>query len=141
MDLKWRRPSIDTAFHIDMTWWEYNERDIRVYIKDVLCDLCREECDSASRAVDVIDWVDEQTGEVTRVDWLWHSLRSCCSAHPDYITSNTPIMDAVFRTFLANGNQPLTVRQLHERLDKRPPATLLRILAGGPVYMGIRPVR
>lgn len=141
MTLRWQQPTIDTKFHIDMDWWQENKRDIRVYLKDMLCDLCKEEYASAKHSVEEIDWVDEQTGEVTRVDWLWHSLRSCCSTRPDYITPNTPIIDAVFRTFLANGNEPLSAQELYERIDRRPPETLVRILTAGPVYMGIRPLR
>lgn len=141
MTLRWQRPTVDTKFHIDMDWWRESQRDIRVYLKDMLCDLCKEEYASAEHGVEEIDWVDEQTGEVTRVDWLWHSLRSCCSKRPDYITPNTPIIDAVFRTFLANGNEPLSAQELYERIDRRPPETLVRILTAGPVYMGIRPLR
>lgn len=141
MKLRWQRPTIDTKFHIDMGWWQENKRDIRVYLKDMLCDLCKEEYASAKHGVEEIDWVDEQTGEVTRVDWLWHSLRTCCSTRSDYITPNTPIIDAVFRTFLANGNEPLSAQEIYERIDRRPPETLVRILTAGPVYMGIRPVR
>lgn len=137
---KWQRPTVDTKFHIDMAWWQENQRDIRVHIKDVLCDVCKEQCESVSTEDAEIDWVDEQTAEVTRVDWLWHSLRSCCSTRPEYISPNTPIVDAVFRTFLANGNEPLSVVELYALLDRRPPPTLLRILTGGSAYMGIRPV-
>ncbi|MBC7239451.1 MAG: hypothetical protein H5T71_05065, partial [Chloroflexi bacterium] len=75
-----------------------------------------------------------------RIDSLWHSLRTCCSKRPNYITPNMPIVEAVFRTFLANGNKPLSVNELYELLDRRPPQVLLRILTAGPVYMGIRPV-
>ena len=138
MVARWHRPTVDTKFHIDMRWWEDNNRNIRVYMREVLCDECRGDFDSADTGE--IDWVDEQTGEVTRVDGLVHALRTCCSMKPSYITPSTPIIDAVFRTFLANGNKPLTVRELYELLDRRPPEVLLRILTAGQVYMGIRPV-
>ena len=91
--------------------------------------------------LDNVDWVDEETGEVNQVDALWHSIRTCCSLKKDYITPNTPVVDAVFRTFLANGNKPLSMEELYELLDRRPPSMLLRIFVGGSVYMGIRPVR
>jgi len=139
MALTWQRPTVDTKFHIDMEWWEENQRDIRVYIRDMLCPECRMAYEAAG-PTDEIDWVDEQTGEVSRVDSLWHSLRTCCSKRPNYITPNMPVVEAVFRTFLANGNKPLSVNELYELLDRRPPQVLLRILTAGPVYMGIRPV-
>ncbi len=137
MVARWHRPTVDTKFHIDMNWWKENNRNIRVYIREMLCDECRN--DYAGIDTDEIDWVDEETGEVTRVDGLVHALRTCCSTKRSYITPSTPIIDAVFRTFLANGNKPLTVRELYELLDRRPPEVLLRMLTAGPTYMGIRP--
>jgi hypothetical protein len=139
MAVKWQRPTIDTKFHIDMNWWQENHRDIRTYLREILCDECRAEYASYQNQEEV-DWVDEQTGEVARVDGLWHSLRTCCSLKPGYISPNTPVIDAVFRTFLANGNKPLSIQELYEILDRRPPATLLRMLTVGSIYMGIRPV-
>jgi hypothetical protein len=139
---RWSRPTVDTRFHIDMRWWEEEEgRDIRVYMREALCDESRIDLAGMDQAQDVIDWVDEETGEVQRVDALWHAIRTCCSLKRDYIGPSSPVVDAVFRTFLANGNRPLTMRELYELLDRRPPETLLRIFTSGTVYMGIRPVR
>ena len=109
-------------------------------IQDALCDECRAQFADDYQDLKEIDWVDEHTGEVSRVDPLWHSLRTCCRLKPGYITPNTPVIDAVFRTFLGNGNEPLSINELYERLDRRPPQALLRILTAGSVYMGIRPV-
>jgi len=138
MVARYQRPTVDTKFHIDMRWWEANDLNIRVYMREALCDDCRNDFENADSGE--IDWVDGQTGEVTRVDGLVHALRTCCSMKPSYITPSTPIVDAVFRTFLANGNQPLSVRELYELLDRRPPEVLLRTLTAGPIYMGIRRV-
>jgi len=138
MVARYQRPTVDTRFHIDMRWWEENNLNIRVYMREALCDECRN--DFMGVDTGEIDWVDEQTGEVTRVDGLVHALRTCCSMKPSYITPSTPIIDAVFRTFLANGNRPLSVRELYELLDRRPPEVLLRMLTVGPTYLGIRRV-
>ncbi|MEA3406564.1 MAG: hypothetical protein U9R48_00605 [Chloroflexota bacterium] len=140
MAVKWQRPTVDTKFHIDLDWWKKRNRDIRIYMRDVLCGDCREEYGENFLDLREVDWVDEQTGEVKRVDPLWYNIQVCCSAQPDYITPHTPIVDAVFRTFLANGNEPLSIQELYELLDRRPPEVLLRILTAGQVYMGIRPV-
>ncbi|MFO7918540.1 MAG: hypothetical protein R6V13_10720 [Anaerolineae bacterium] len=141
MAVKWQRPTVDTKFHIDLDWWENKGRDIRIHMRDVLCEECREEYGENFLDLGEVDWVDEQTGEVERVDPLWHSIRTCCSSRSDYITPDTPIVDAVFRTFLANGNEPLSIQELYDLLDRRPPDVLLRILTAGQIYMGIRPVR
>jgi hypothetical protein len=114
---------------------------MRLYLREMLCASCRTILSDPQAMSVEIDWVDDQTGEVMRVDGLWHSLRTCCSTMPGYITPNTPIVEAVFRTFLANGNKPLSIRELYELLDRRPPQTLLRMLTAANIYLGIRPVR
>ena len=88
---------------------------------------------------ELIDWIDEETAEVTRVDGLWHSLRVCCSQKPDYVSETTPLATAVFRTFLANGNEPLSPAELETHLG-RSAATILRTIGGLRVYNGIKPV-
>ncbi len=141
MAARWSRPTVDTKFHIDLDWWQAREgRDLRVYMREALCDECRSDLGDGDQDENV-DWVDDETGEVKQVDAVWHSIRTCCSLKKDYITPNTPVVDAVFRTFLANGNKPLSMEELYELLDRRPPSMLLRIFVGGQVYMGIRPVR
>ena len=136
---KLMRATIDTKFGIDMRWWERKGTDFRLYLKDALCPECREAFASV-QAVGDVDWVDAKTGEVTRQDALWYSLRSCCSLKPGFVGPDTPIVESVFRTFLANGNKPLSAKELYEIIDKRPPKVLLRILTKGQVHLGVRPV-
>jgi hypothetical protein len=136
---KWQRPTVDTKFHIDFDWWEETGRNFRVHLQTHLCDDCRghfEDYESSG----LIDWIDAETAEVTRVDGLWHSLRTCCSQKEDYITDTTPLSTAVFRVFLANGNEPLSPKELEERLG-RPAATVLRTIGGLRIYSGIKPVQ
>lgn len=132
-------PDVHTKFHIDLDWWRENRKDIRIFIKGFLCDECKKAyAESDNEPVDV---VNPETGEVTQADPLWYSIQTCCSRKPNYITLDTPIIDSIFLTFLANGNQPLSVLELYERLDKRPPETILRMLTRGPTYLGIRQVK
>ena len=42
-----------------------------------------------------------------------------CSDTPDYLLPDTPIKDAVFRIFLANGNRPMTAEEVSEDLTSR----------------------
>ncbi|MGQ9682918.1 MAG: hypothetical protein ACUVX9_10305 [Anaerolineae bacterium] len=136
---KWVRPTIDTGFHIDLDWWQKQKRDIRVYLSQALCDECRPLFHEMRDAGEV-DWVDPETGEVRREDALWSTLRGCCSGKPGYVDANTTIVDGVFRLLVSNGNEPLTPRQMHKYLPQRSPETILRMLTGGTVYLGIRPV-
>jgi len=132
------RPTIDTKFHIDFSWWDKQNRDIRIYMLDYLCPECRENLDSVRPTVKV-DMADPETAEVTKVDVVWEAIRACCGQRTGYIAPETPLLDGIFRAFLANGNRPLSVRELHELLNRRPPETILRVLTKGRVSMGIRP--
>jgi len=104
--------------------------------------LCRDHQAVFSDAVktDMFDWVDERTGEVTRVNGLQHLLQVHCSKQPAYINPGLSVVNAVFRVFLANGNTPLNCRQLSEIVGHAP-EKILRTLSGAQVYKGIRPVR
>ena len=48
-------------------------------------------------------------------------------------------MSNIFRIFLLNGNQPLTPRELAQQMPWTGAETILRTLASGQVYLGIRP--
>ncbi len=85
-----------------------------------------------------IDYVDPVTAEVAEVDAVQHVLITHCALQPDFITEYTSLVEAVFRTFLANGNTPLSAVQLSERIGK-PALTILKTLSGPKVYKGIRP--
>ena len=40
-----------------------------------------------------------------------------CSKKDDYITSKTPMVEAVFRLLLKNGNRPIAVTQIGEIIE------------------------
>ena len=134
----WVKPKRTTKFHIDAEWWEETGQNFRVHLLSQLCSDCHERYKDHHEA-DLIDWIDAGTAEVSQVDGLWHSLRVCCSTKPDYINELTPLTTAVFRTFLANGNEPLNSVELGEQLG-RPASTILRTIGGFRVYHGIKPV-
>lgn len=132
-------PTVHTKFHIDFSWWERQNKDVRVFMRDLLCTECHEFA-GAPGDVPLVDRIDPETAEVTRMDALWECIQSCCSQKPDYITDDTPVLDSIFRIFIGKGNKPLSILELHERLNKRPPDVILRLLTKGRTYMGIRPV-
>jgi hypothetical protein len=138
MNSRWVKPTVDTKFHIDRDWWNEKGRNFRVHLLSHLCAECQARYKNYQEA-DVIDWIDADTGEVSQVDGLWHSLRVCCSRKPDYVDDLTPLTTAIFRTFLANGNSPLSPAELAKQLN-RPAETILRTIGGFNVYNGIKPV-
>ena len=85
-----------------------------------------------------VDWIDPETAEVQRVDGLQHTLISHRATQEQFITDQTTLTEALFRTFLANGNQPLSPTQLAEALDRQP-VKILQTISGTRVYKGIRP--
>ena len=131
------KPTVDTPFHVDFEWWKKNERDWHVYLRSLLC----AEHQDAFANVDEgesIDWVDPVTAEVKQVEGVQNALMTHCVKQPGFLTVQTALVEAVFRLFLANGNVPMTSRELGARLS-RPADTILRTLAGARVYKGIRP--
>lgn len=135
----WVKPTLETKLHIDFDWWKEKGADFRVVLQSRLCEGCQTKYADMG-IVDKIDWIDPDTAEVTQVDGLWHSLRTCCSQRPDYITDQTPLVEAAFRVFLANDNTPLTPGELQQVIGKGTPESILRSLASRNVYMGIKPV-
>ncbi len=90
-------------------------------------------------STDLYDYIDERTGEVTRVDPILHIIRSQNAQDPDFITNRTPVAEAVFRMFLISSNQPMTPFELSQRISRKP-SEILAQLGGRMVYNGIRPV-
>lgn len=131
------RPTLDTRFHIDFDWWERNDRDLHVYLRSHLCPEHVEAYGDAETQ-ELVDQVDPETGEVQRVEALRYILAAHCTRQPGYLAADSSLINSVFRLFLANGNVPLTARELGERLG-RPAGMILRTLTGPRIYKGIRP--
>ena len=132
------KPTTQTRFHIDFAWWGEKDRDWRVYLQSLLCP--DHQIAFAELPDDhLVDFVDPITAEVQQVDGLQHVLISHCAKEPGFITAHTTMVDAVFRTFLANGNTAMTPTELAVQLN-RSPDLILRTLTGERVYRGLRPI-
>ncbi|NWF65537.1 MAG: hypothetical protein HXY38_14665 [Chloroflexi bacterium] len=132
------KPSINTPFHIDFDWWKQNERDWHVFLRSFLCAEHQEVFTNVEEG-ELIDWIDPQTAEVKQVDGVQHALMSHCAQLPDFLDQRTAIVEAVFRSFLANGNIPMSAEELSKKLGK-PAEIILRTIAGPRVYRGLRPM-
>ncbi len=131
------KPTVNTPFHIDFAWWKQHDNNWHVYLHSYLCPE-HQEAFAPLHADQDIDWVDPETAEVQMVDGLQHILITHCAQQEDFLTEHTSLVDAVFRTLLANGNTPMTPATLGTQLN-RSPDTILRTLSGPTVYKGIRP--
>lgn len=132
------KPSLDTPFHIDFSWWRQNDREWSVYLRSLLGPDYEEKLAGIKEDKE-FDWVDPQTAEVQRVDATQHLLIAHFSQDQDLFEAGTSLVEGIFRVFLKNGNNPLSAQQLGESLN-RPPQTILQTLSGPRVYRGLRPV-
>ena len=92
---------------------------------------------SQNSEASVVDYVDPNTGEVTQLNELDLAIQTATS-QPDFINPHTSVVDSIFRVFLANGNKPLTPKELGDAIG-RSPTVILKTVSGGRVYKGIRP--
>ena len=130
------RPDTLTLFHIDVTWFEKNGRDLRDASHAMLCGECKALYPTPADAR-LVDRVHPQTAQVMRVDALWECLADHCGLQPGFIAPTTPLTTAIFRAFLANGNNPMTPEQLHKRVGKSNPAGILKMLMVAEIENGI----
>jgi hypothetical protein len=132
------KPTFDTPFHIDFSWWRLNDRDWKVFLRGL---LGSEQEDKLAQMTgdERVDWVDPNTGEVFQMDALQYLLSSHYAQQAESAEGGTSLIESIFRVFLKNGNNPMSARQLGEALN-RPPNTILKTVSGMRVYRGIRPV-
>ena len=117
---------------IDLGWYQQNNRSISALVQDCLCAKCRKQLS-----------VEEK--EITEAELL-ATIKDCCSHDPEFITGQLPILESIFRLFLANGNQPLTLAELGEQLSEqcggnttRTSEEILSRLLNSDRYYGLRP--
>jgi hypothetical protein len=131
-----KRITPDTRFFVDYSWWDESNLDIKTYLFNRL--NIGQEIELEAN-VEEIDLVDNVTGEVRRVDGFQYMIQSYFNRLPDDFMARTSLVDAAFCVLLANANQPMTGRELAERLH-RPIDVVVRTLGGPRIYQGIRPI-
>lgn len=131
------KPGLSTPFHIDFDWWKEMDQNWRVDLRGLLCVEHQTALNSVPED-QMIDWVDPETAEVKQMDGLQLIISTHCALTTEFLTENTTLVDGVFRTFMSNGNKPMSAEELGDFLG-RSPQTLLKTLAGPRVYKGIRP--
>ena len=136
--MKFFRPTENTHFHLDYSWFDKNGQDINVLINQCLTPEQQARLADAP-SNEAFDFVDEMTGEVRRVTRAIQIIRAERADDPDFIGDRLPVAESVFRIFLLNNNEPLTAADLAARINRRP-VEVLNQLGGRAVYRGIRPV-
>ncbi|MFC1933348.1 hypothetical protein ACFLXU_07015 [Chloroflexota bacterium] len=118
---------------IDLDWYQLNNRSFFILAQECLCPKCREQLR-----------VNEKEISDTK---LLTAIKKCCSKEPGFITGGLPILESIFRLFLANGNQSLNLEELGKQLSEwrggnpyRTSVEVLPRLLDSDRYYGIRPV-
>lgn len=130
-----RQVTPETKFAIDYDWWDESNLDLKTYLytrlafgEDLTTDISAEK----------VDLVDSRTAEVRQVDAFQYLVQSYYGRHAEDVGKQSLLVDAVFSVLLANGNEPLAIAEVAERVNK-PVDLLIRTFGGSQVYHGIRP--
>lgn len=87
-------------YFIDLDWYKQQERSFATLVASRLCPTSRKKEKTKSEAI------------------LLRAIKQCCSKRDGFIAPNMPLLEILFRIFLANGNQPLDLEQIQEQLQK-----------------------
>ena len=96
---------VRSHWFIDLDWYQQNDCSFSVVAQSRLCPKCYERLKVGE-------------GEIS-ADELLTAFKDCCSKTQDFITGRLPILESIFRLFLANGNQPLNLNDLGKQLSER----------------------
>jgi hypothetical protein len=132
------KPTLDTLYHIDYSWWDRSDEDLRTYLVSHLPPEQREQLNQATEN-HIVDFIEPDTGEVFQLTELSLAIQQAAK-DLDFINPHTSVVDSIFRVFLANGNEPQSPRNLAEHIG-RPASLILKTLSGGRIYKGIRPAQ
>ena len=118
---------------IDLDWYQPNNRSFITVAQGCLCPDCRKR-------------LNVEEGNVSAAD-LVTTIGDCCSNAAEFITGEMPLLESIFRFFLASGNQPLDLVELGTQLSirrggdiNRTSVEVLSRLLENDHYYGIKPV-
>ena len=134
---KYIKPTLETKFHIDFSWWQKEGQNLRAFLLSHACESCQEFVNGQPQT---FDWISPVTGEVFQIDTLWHIIHTHCSQDPTYLDKRIPLTSAIFRAFIITDNTPLTAIEVHQKVMKKTPELILRTIGRRQVYKGIKPV-
>jgi len=92
-------------WYIDFNWFQQNNRSLSALIQDYPCAKRSEQLNDRKRGLSEAKFLS--------------IIKECCADDPQFITDRLPILESVFRFFLANGNQPLDLKELSQQLSER----------------------
>ena len=134
---KFIRPTLETKFHIDFSWWQEKNQNLRAFLQSHACEACQEAAHENENQT--FDWINPHTAEVFQLDLLWHLIQTHCAQDTNFINSQMPLTSVIFRAFIVNNNTPLTPVEVYEVVKKQSPDLILKTIGGRQIYNGIKP--
>ena len=134
--LSFNKPTPETKFYVDYDWWQESNLDLNAYL---FRHLSLDKYINLDPELEEVDLIDAQTGEVRRVQGFEYMVQTHFSQLSEEYIASASFVDAVFCVLLANGNEPMTAREIAERVQ-RATDVVLKTLAGPTIYKGIRPI-
>jgi hypothetical protein len=108
-------------YYIDEKWYTEHNKSFRAVAQTRMCATCRKKLGTeVQERVPTIDARGRVVYEMRSVPFGSNPLseiRRHCSKEAGYLTAETPILEALFRVFLANGNQPADLDAINEQLS------------------------
>jgi hypothetical protein len=111
-------------YYIDTSWFEENGLDFDDVLRERMCDACQAKLGTEVEERQAV--FDKKTGrmsfEVKRVPYgstvqtKMKAIRDDCSKKRNFIQPEMTTLEAVFRVYLANANQPMTLEDVREQL-------------------------
>lgn len=119
-------------YHIDLNWLRENRRSFTSLGSSRLCEMGHDEL---KRLADDPD----KTGEILE------AIQECCGQQENFVSATQPIMESLFRLFLATGNRPMTVEEIGQELESRrggraPQPQVIELLLEKDTFYGVRPL-
>jgi hypothetical protein len=112
-----------TPYYVDQGWYDANGLSFRDVVMARMCEACQERAAAGEVAEERYTEYDTKTRrafpKTRQVPFASNPvrvIREDCSAKKGYITPDMPTLEAVFRIYLANGNQPMPLSHVREQL-------------------------
>ena len=124
---------VEPRWLIDLDWYEQNNRSFLALTEGYLCPKYHKRLNAGEKEISSAE--------------LLSAIKDCCAKTPGFVTAELPILESIFRLFLANGNQPLDVEELGKQLGEWrggdtycTSAEILSRLLASDQYYGLRQV-
>lgn len=116
-----------SRYYVDEKWYTAHNKSFRAVAQTRMCPSCRRKLGTeVQERVPTVDARGRVVYEMRSVPFASNPLseiRKHCSKESGYLTAETPVLEALFRVFLANGNQPIDVDAIREQLAGYVPST------------------